>query len=298
MEFNLPTSKPEMYNILNELFNYYRIKREGYEYVEFKPLDLTRIEFSMPTDEQLREQATTLLASNQEREISEYKQNFQFKKVELEAKRTLLYGERETLVQEIEDLYEKSVKKVERQAVKNGLVSSGVLGDKITQLEIEKNQKISQIRQEYNDKDSSMSAQITVYMQAINGANDFFKGIHEKQIEEKMQALKSEYEKIQRDVVKFNSSQDEKEQRYDNTILQLNATIKVQFINATAGELTKDTLVEMGYYSDVIDCVCGYYNTLEAEQAFQDFSSDKKLPIYLDDYYQNILYMYASRAGY
>ena len=53
----------------------------------------------------------------------------------------------------------------------------------------------------------------------------------------------------------------------------------------------------MGYYADVIDCVCAYYDTLPVLTAYQDLASENKLAIYLDDFYQDIVYMYKSRAG-
>ena len=298
MEFNIPTSKPQMYEILSQLFNYYRVKREGYESVEFKPLELARLSFNFPSEQEILEKARIYVAPSQEKEIAKYKQDLQFKKTELEVKLTNLTSERENLISNVEALYEKSVDKLEKQAVKNGLVSSGVLGEKIAQLESEKNEKIFDIRKEFGEKKSSLNAQISAYAQAIDNAEIYFSTAHQKEVLEQAQKLIVDYQKIEREVEKYNNSQDEKEQRYDNTILQLNATLKVRFLDVTSGELSKDTLIEMGYYADVIDCVCGYYNTLPPMQAFQDFNSDTKLPIYLDDYYQEILHMYAAKAGY
>ena len=60
-------------------------------------------------------------------------------------------------------------------------------------------------------------------------------------------------------------------------------------------EFTKEQLYDMGYYQDVIDCVCGYYDTLGAAAAFTDISKEGKLVLYLEDYYQNVIYMYKSR---
>jgi len=60
---------------------------------------------------------------------------------------------------------------------------------------------------------------------------------------------------------------------------------------------SKDQLVNMGYYEDVILCVGAYYDTLSSANAYQDFKNEDKLVMYLDDYYQNMLYLYKTRAG-
>ena len=54
----------------------------------------------------------------------------------------------------------------------------------------------------------------------------------------------------------------------------------------------------MGYYEDIMRCVCGYYDILTAVNAYQDILNEQKLSIYLDDYYESLVYMYKMRAGY
>ena len=50
MEFNLPTTKSQMYVILNDLFYYYRIRREGYEEVNLQELELERLTVTQKSD--------------------------------------------------------------------------------------------------------------------------------------------------------------------------------------------------------------------------------------------------------
>ena len=53
----------------------------------------------------------------------------------------------------------------------------------------------------------------------------------------------------------------------------------------------------MGYYQDVIDCVCAYYDTLSAVAAYQGIAHDTRAAIYLEDYYANVVYMYRTLAN-
>ena len=86
-------------------------------------------------------------------------------------------------------------------------------------------------------------------------------------------------------------------QRYDNSIKETKCSLKLRFLDISSGEFTHDQLVKMGYYEDVIRCVCGYYDTLSAGDAYFDISSERKLAIYLDEYYTEIVYTYKLRAG-
>lgn len=297
MEFTLPTTKTQMMKILDELFYHYRIKRQGYEKAIMQELDLTRMVYNSPTDEELRQKAIALVAPSHEREISKRKAEIESKIAETNLKLTQADINATSLIQEVENLYTESVAKIQHQAVKNGLISSGVVVDKIAELEEGKNEKIYKINSENELLKTNLTATLSSLNEQLAECEEYFSVAHEKDIEKQLKELIDEREKMENEVFKYNNSLDEKEQRYKNTLIQANATLELKFLDISSGEFTKDQLVEMGYYEDVIRCVCGYYNTLEAGAAYQDFSRDTKIPIYLDDYYQNILYMYQARAG-
>ena len=52
----------------------------------------------------------------------------------------------------------------------------------------------------------------------------------------------------------------------------------------------------MGYYADIIRCICGYFDTLAPSTAYDLFRSENKVAVYLEEYYQQILYMYKINA--
>ena len=70
MQFTIPTTKEQMYAVLDEIFNYYRIQRDEYEEPELGELVLSRLEFTPLNKEQLNEKAAAFLAAEQEREIN------------------------------------------------------------------------------------------------------------------------------------------------------------------------------------------------------------------------------------
>lgn len=297
MEFNLPTTKEEMFNTLNELFHYYRVKRATYDGVVLKELSLKRLAYTEPDDEDLKERAAILVAPDQRRETDQRKSAIENEITSLTAKIKAAEENVLKLVADAETLYEESKVKLERQARKNGLINSGIYLNEINGLETEKNNKILEIKAENDDEVATLSAALAAQNELLEGCESYFETAHAKDVEKKFAELCEERERTATEVFKYNDGLDEKEQRYKNTILQANANLELKFLEISSGEFTKDQLITMGYYQDVIDCVCGYYNRLSALAAYQDFNADTKLPIYLDDYYQNVLYMYQAKAG-
>ena len=172
-----------------------------------------------------------------------------------------------------------------------------MLIEKIAVLEVEKNDKLIALEQERVEKINNLDAQLEIQNKLLSECVSYFYSAHDSDVEKKKEELRLEELKIEREVFKYNNSLDEKKQRYKNTIAQINANLELKFLSISTGEYTKDQLVEMGYYDDVMRCVCGYYNTLPAMTAFQDVCNDTRLPIFLDHYYQDILYMYQIKAG-
>ena len=298
MEFNLPTTKQEMYTILNDLFYHYRVRREGYEDVNLKDLVLTRLEYEPETDERLIERAKKLVSPEQKREFKDYCTALEKEIAELSEKITLSTKNLQTEMETIEKLYAESVKKIEEQAQKSGIFNSSIIVDKTAVLENGKNQKIAEIISANDNVVASLHAKKVALESQLSSAENDYKALFDADVNKKIEELKEQREKLNTEVFKYNNALDEKEQRNANSIKQTKASLELRFLDIRAGEYTKDELVEMGYYEEVIRCVCGYYDTLSATTAYQDISHEGKLAIYLDDYYENIIYLYGSRAGF
>ncbi len=297
MEFNLPTTKEEMYSILNDLFYYYRVRREGYEEINLEELDLPRLVMQTLTEQDFINKATDMLKSKHRREILTYEKNINSQILELSQKAILIEQNSVDEIEKIKELYGESVKKVENQVVKAGLYNSSIIVDKTVALEDSLNDKISKISQEKNEQLASLDAKITALTRELSNSVSYFADVHQMEIDEKVIALKDDYEKCKAETFKYNNSLEEKEQRYSNTIKETKASLRLRFLDISSGEFTKDQLIEMGYYTDVIRCIRGYYDTLPAGDAYRDIYAEGKLAIYLEDYYQNVMYIYKLHAG-
>lgn len=297
MTFSTPTTKTEMYQVLNQIFNYFRVVLPSYEQPELAELSLPRLEISPLTDEELEEKATTLLAR-------EYKEEYEksLEKLTLELSQlNVLASKQEEIAQnsiaKINQIYLESQEKVRNQAEKNGVIHTSAYLDKITFLENERNTKIAKVNKDKEDELATIAAKIVAVNERIailsegDGVVDCT-AVNAKKIE-----LKEKDDEIQREVFKYNNSLLEKEQKYKNDIVRQNATLKIRYFELRSKELTKDQLIEMGYYDEVTKCVCSYYDTFSATSAFNQIKQETRLAIYLEDVYQNIVYMYGVRSG-
>lgn len=297
MNFATPTNKTEMYNILKEIFSYYRIKRDPLEEVMLVELDLERLNYSVPSTSELTAKAEKLVEAENQKEIIERKEKIQDKISEINAEITLLNNNFDKEVAEIETVYNQSYTKFQQTAIKNGLINTSAYLDKLAKIDAEKTSKITLLTTEKNEKITSLQAKLSVLEEKLNGATSFFSTLHAARKNAKMVELKDASDAIKRDVDKYNSGLDEKEQRYKNTLAQANANLKLKYMEISLGEYSKDELVDMGYYDEAVKCVTSYYDPYDPLVAYNDIIRETKLAVYLDDYYQNIVYMYGSRAG-
>ena len=296
MNYTTPTTKAEMYEALNEIYYFYRIKLVEYEDIELEPLDLTRMAFTPLTDAQLLTKAETLLAAEQGLRLMKYVDGITDKLAEIEEQKIAEQKAFEDLVNKAKVAYYSAKEAIDKQAVKNGVIASGVYADKLAELEKEKGEKIALLTAEHTAKLERLNEKADRYETLISGAEDKFEDICEAEIQAKFLELKDEQEKTIRQVFEYNNELDEKEQRYVNSIDKINASLRMRHIEIRLNGITKDELVERGYYNDVINCINAYYSRLTPIAAFTDIRSEARLTVYLDDYYTNVLYYYKVNA--
>ena len=297
MDFTLPTNKEDMYKTLQDIFHYYRIDREGYAGAKFEELELERMPFTHLTESELSEKASVSLAGKHAREIQEYTDELNSKIISENSKKTAYITAKEEQIAKVEELYLESEKKVEEQAVKNGLTSSGIITEKIAQLESAKVSQILAITNSTDEKIAECDSEIARCTQELSNVSQKFSDIHEKEKLAKAIEFSDEQDTVERTVFRYNNSLEEKELKYKNSLMQIGVELKLKFMEVSLAEFTKDELVAMGYYDDVIRCVCGYYDRLSAYDAYRDIQLEAKLMIFLDEYYQDVIYMYSIRAS-
>ncbi len=297
MEFTNPTTKEQMYEVLQDIFYYYRIRRESWEQVELQPLKLNRIEFNKSTEEEILELAEKLVSPEIKLKKNQAVQQLILAKSELSYKTASLNQQIPDVVNGIIALYDKQVEECKEQLSRLNTINSSIETIEINKIRQNQNEEVSKIRQEYSDKIALLEGEILGLENQIAQTEEFYSILLQEEIDKKVEELKMEENKHLEDVNKYNSSLDEKELKHANDIVVKQANLELKYKELNQAFFSKDQLVEMGYYKDVLSCVCAYYNTLEPMNAYQDFMNETKVVIYLEDYYTNILYLYRAKAG-
>ena len=298
MQYTKPTTKEQMYTVLNDMFYYYRIKREVYEPITLTALTLTRESYTEPTEEQYRAKAAALVAPEQELRLAKYKGDIEDEINELNEKKVKVTASCISDKAKIEKNYEGSKEKILKEVAKKGLSGSSVALSRLTELENEKNAELAAMTSACTEKTNEYSSRISALNTKKSNASSYFSSVCEKEILAKIEELKDKEREKKRETGRYNTGLAEKETRYANTLKQADANLQLKHASVVnASEYSKDQLVEIGYYEDVISCVCDYYNTMTASDAFSDIKKEEKLVVYLDDYYPDVLYLYRTKAG-
>lgn len=297
MEFQTPTNKTQLLSTLKEIFHYYRIKREEPEEVKLKPLILPTLAFSEKTEEELKEEAKKLVAASHQREKNKSKEEINEKLASLEIKIASANENTQNLIEKISELYLESQEKIREEGTVKGFATSNAVLDKISLLEEEKNQKITNAIEKNQQNIASLESQKAELIVRLSTLDEYFNSLYEKEVESKVIELNKEQLKHREEINKYNNAVSEKMQNSQNSVINAQATLMLKYKEISIPELSKDTLVDIGYYDDIIDCINSYYSLLNPQMAYQDMLNEKALMVYLDDYYQDLLYAYKIKAN-
>lgn len=295
MEFTLPTTKTEMYETLDMLYKHYRASSPLFKQEDLKSLTLTPIEYEAKSLEDCAVEARLLLSAKHLEEITEKKAEISN---EIYALNIALSGyaeeERKEIV-DVEETYAKLIKESEIVATEKGVSMSCIALGGRGELVGERRAEIAKIKQKYREKTSATQTQITALTQKLSAVEEYFLPIHEQEIAVKAQELLIDNQKQCAENFKYNNSVYEKNVKYENVLVQAKANLELKFMEVRKDYTTAE-LIEMGYYTDVLACVFGYYDTLPANEAYMDITGEQNLILYLDSYHTTVVNLLKSRA--
>ncbi len=296
MIFNTPTTKDEMYDTLKQIFYFYRIRREGWENMELKPLELDPMTFEEKSNEELLSLAEKEVSVQKVKDILALKTSL---KTDIAVKTALVLKKQALLIDatnSVEKSYAKVIADYTEWANKRGMGTSDIVVKQLNDYRLQKDGEISTVTAKYNAEIEGLQGELTLLNERLEQADDYFNDVYEQAKAVKLEELKAGQDNVKREVFKYNNALSEKIQRYDNTILEAKANMEVKYLQIDENLISKDQLIERGYYNDVINCVCGYYDTLTPINAYNDLLGESTLSIYLDEYYQNVVYVFKCKA--
>ncbi len=296
MNFTSPTTKEQMYDTLQQIFYFYRIRRESWENIVLNPLSIPELVYVERSNAELSVVAEKQALADKEREILHLKTAIRSEIATKTGEKSVKEVELANGQARIQATYNQAKQDYSEWAEKRGMGDSDLVIRQLNEYDIKKNQELNTLITKLSAEIGALDSQITLLNQRLTEADTCFDDIYEKEKDVKVDQMLLEQQKIVRDVFKYNNTLKEKIQKYDNNIIETMANLEVKYMQIEENKITKEQLVERGYYSDVIRCVCDYYNTLDPVTAYQDIVEEKNLAIYLEDFYQSIVYGYRCEA--
>ncbi len=298
MSYEIPTTREEMYATLKQIYYDYRLKIDAYEDAGLRNIQLERLEPIYKTRSEMENLARDLFMpwyyENYNREYNEIENKIFEVEKNIEE---ISYSTAEKKANANAE-YEKSRAELKREAEKNGFINSSLYLDKLEELELKRIDALAKIDETDSVKTTNANSQKKALKSYQNSLSDYYDILLEEKVHARVLEYIDEEEKLQLEVFKYNNSLDEKEQRSRNANISANASLKLRYLEIRTKSYSREELVDMGYYEDVVTCVCGYYNTItNTMEAYNEFKNDTKVIIYLEDYYSNVLQLYRDRAG-
>ncbi len=298
MGYPTPTTAEEMYEILKQIYYDYRLRIDAYEDAGLEDLVLSRMSYVEKTDEELLEEATILVSPWFDEKYSKARKEVEAQIDACNKRLEEIEEKGQTTKYSLEEEISKGKEEIEREAIKKGYSNSDITLEKIFELMQYKNDKLLEINAETSAKKSKVQEERALLNSRLEGILSEYQEYFENKKQAKFQELKAEQDKEIREVFKYNNGLDEKEKRSKNANISANASLKLRYLEIRTQSYTTEELVDMGYYGDVIDCVCDYYNSItDSLEAYKQFCNDTKVLIYLEDYYDNVLALYRAKAG-
>lgn len=297
MNFTVPTTKEGLVQVLREIDEYYRYRKDFYEEPVIVPLDLKKIEFTSLSDEEIIAIADDIFEKKKAYEKIQKESEIAAEITELEAEKLSVGGGLTKRLADIDKAYDESVRQLEIKFAERNMSYSSAYYDSLENLEADRNAEKDEVTAEILEKQSVIDGKISAKTELKNSIDGM--------LTNKYDALKSEYVQERKDkqreyadsVLKYNNQIDEKVIKNQNSVNQNYSKLKIDYMSIVNKGLTTEQLDALGYYGDVITVVDGYYFSISASDAYEDFILDTKMPYYLGEYYDDILYKYKLRAN-
>ena len=292
MEFTTPTTEKEMLAILKEIYTFYRIKKDPFSVPELPTISLQEIHFEKMTEEEIFAHAKELLKGEHQKEILQKKESLEKQILE---KISLIEKEKERAVEKEKELIlncSEKIKILEEDGEKNGLIKGSVIGKKKLDLFEKRNAEIEEKKKESLKTINKLQGEIASLNECLDNVEEYFLTAHQSEIESKVAELKQKQFEFMVEVQKYNNSVQERNIKYANYIESTRANLELKYIEIRSEPFTKEELIEIGYYEDVINCVNAYYAQIDDSRVYNEFVKCPQLVMYLEDFHTTLQTFY------
>lgn len=297
MEFTMPTTKAELYEVLEEIETHYKGDLRLFTPPEFQTLTLSRMSYTPTTEEDRLARAEKLVEYGYEEALAAYLAELDAQIAKENGKKSARIAARDQTVLKLQEEYAAASEALRAEASRRGTLNSSAVANRLAALSEKRAAAIAEEEAACLADVAACDAAVAAYNQKKEDAPDAVLPPFESKRENALIELeKLDWERAA-EVLKYNNQVEEKEVKYANALLSTVAKLRLEFIQAAAQGYSEDQLVAMGYYKDVIAAVLGYYDTLTPQAASEDFNNEQGLIVYLGSYYNNVSFLLSQRAA-
>lgn len=297
MDFTMPTTKTELYEVLKEIETYYKGDLRFFTPPDFRSLTLNRLTYTPTTEEERLARAEKLMEYGYDEALAAYLAEADAQIAKENEKKEARLAARDQTVLKLQEEYETAAESLRAEASKRGTLNSSAVVNRLAALSEKRAAAIAEEEVDCLADVAACEAAVAAYEQKKTDAPSAVL----PPFESKRENLLLELEKLDwersAEVLKYNNQVEEKEVKYSNALLSTVAKLRLEFIQAAAQGYSEDQLVAMGYYKDVIAAVLGYYDTMDPKAVVEDFNKEKDLIVYLGSFYNNVSFLFSQRAA-
>lgn len=297
MEFELPVTKEELQVVLKEIDDYYRNYKGEYEERPLEVPVLEKLDFTMPVESEVRRNVQEEFGQKIDAEAAEKTAEYEARRQAYEA----LYAAESTLLQKrLEDArlsYEEKKKKLQADAAKRGIAQTSVYLSLAAELEEEYGRECAELNRQKQEKKAEYQREIDQADYRVQLTEEAVSLKYGALVEDEVRARMEKAKELFRETTKYNNQVEEKLVKSRNAKIETESTLKLRYLEITAKGLTEEQLTSLGYYQDTIKAIDGYYYTVDAQSAYDDFTKDSSMNYYLGPFYDDILYKYTLRKN-
>ena len=274
--------KKEVFSKLKELENSYQKETGGK--VE-KPLQLERLTYSRPDDEELYEKAKASVAEKYAQKRASALSDAEKKKQSFSSQISDIESQLEKDNSSLDSAYSSATDKINADVMKRGIQRSSIASGKIAELEEGKLADKLSLNLSSKQKADKIRAQIDALSLELD---EVLKKADEDELSEsqtKFEELKKESDEKSDAVKKYNNTLEEKEVKYNSSASKTPSDEQLEKIKKT-------------YDIKKVGTILDYYLSFDNKsEAVEDFLSEPAFEDYLGDYYSYVFTVLKNRAN-
>ena len=297
MDFELPATKEELQDLLREIDDYYRNYKGEYEEKPLEEPMLQKLSFTPSSEESVRRAVEAEFGEKTDAEAAEKTAEYEALCQKYDDLASAEDTETEKRLADAAAAYEEKLKKLEADAAKRGIARSSAYLSLRAALETEYEGEKAEIGRQAREKTAGYLRERDFYRLRADLVASAVEMKYGAAVEAEVRSRMHKEREYADEVTRYNNQVEEKLVKGRNDKTETESTLKLRYLELTAKGLTEEQLVQLGYYKDTIRAIDGYYYTIAAQAAYDDFSKDASMNYYLGPYYDDILYKYSLRKN-